>query len=252
METEDTTSKPLLARMKDITILRVARRLLGIWWLRIILAALVLLSLWLAREQLQSFSRFILDQDRVTAYISSWGILGPFVLWVLNFLQVIIAILPGHAIAIAAGYFYGLPIGFFILYSSTIIAGQLAFALARRYGRPLVVYFIPSKYLDRWDASSERHGFWFYFIGLLVPVFPTDVLTFIAGLSMLSTPKFILANLIGRFPYLLLMALFGSHGVDFLSQGLPLLTWIIILLILIALAYSWRYLIPRISRLFLG
>jgi uncharacterized membrane protein YdjX (TVP38/TMEM64 family) len=222
------------------------------WWARVILAGLALLILWLVREQLQSFARFILDQERLSAYITQWGLFGPFALWLLNFLQVIIAILPGHAIALAAGYFYGLPIGFFILYSSTIIAGQLAFALARRFGRPVVVYFVPTKYLDRWDETSKRHGFWFYFIGLIVPIFPTDVLTFIAGLSMLSTPKFIIANLIGRFPYLLLMALMGSHGIEFLTQGLPLVTWVVLGLIVIVLVFLWRYLIPRFSRLFLG
>lgn len=234
----------LLQNMKH-HIKRLSRR----WWFGIPLLILAFWLGWKFRADLREYAEFILDLDRFSAYMRSLGVWGPVSMWILNFIQILIAVLPGHAIALASGYLYGTYFGFLILYTSTIVAGQIAFLLARRFGRPLVVHFVPEKYLSRWDKSSKRHGFTFYLVALFIPVFPTDLLTFIAGLSMISVPKFTLANIIGRAPYLFIMSMVGALGIEYVAQGLTPIAWLFLALAIAIVIWAYRYLLPMINRL---
>jgi uncharacterized membrane protein YdjX (TVP38/TMEM64 family) len=248
---EKTTPIPLLSRPRKllnqakILVLMISRR----WWFGFLVLFLAFWLVWEFRTDLREYGEFILDQERFSAYVRSLGLAGPLVLWISNAIQVLIAILPGHAIAFASGYIYGTYIGFIIMYTSTIVAGQIAFLLARRFGRPLVVHFVPEKYLSQWDRSSRRYGFTFYLVTLLLPVFPTDLLTFVAGLSMISVPKFTLANLLGRAPYLFLMSMIGALGIEYVVQGLSPTAWLFLAFAMVVVIWAYRYLLPKISRI---
>ena len=217
-------------------------------WLQSILFLILIGIIWQLRVELRGVAEFALDQDAFASYIRNLGYVGPIVFWVLNATQIIIAVLPGHAIALGAGYIYGTYFGFIILYTSTIVAGQIAFLLSRRYGRPFVVRFVPEKILSRWDATSEKHGFTYFLIALLIPVFPTDVLTYIAGLSKISLPKFTLANILGRAPYIFLISMVGALGIEFVSQGLSSTQWIMMVLSLVVIFLAYKYMLPIITK----
>jgi uncharacterized membrane protein YdjX (TVP38/TMEM64 family) len=242
-------SRPRKLRYKaKYQVLQISRK----WWFGIPVLILAIWGGWEFRTDLREYGEFILDQDRFSAYVRRLGIWGPALLWILNAIQILIAMLPGHAIALASGYIYGTYFGFIIVYTSTIVSGQIAFLLTRRYGRPLVVHFVPERILSRWDTSSEKHGFTYFLIALLVPVFPTDVLTYIAGLSMISTLKFTLANILGRAPYLFLISLVGAFGVEYLTQGLSPLLWLMVVLAMVVIYLAYKYMFPIISRQIFG
>ena len=204
----------------------------------------VLLALWLARGPLLDLVALLADQRAAAAYIPSWGVWGPLAFVLIHLLQIIIAVLPGQFVLIAGGYVFGFT-GGFLLNLVTVIAGsQLAFALARVGGRPLVEHLVPAGTLERWDGVAERHGVLFLISGFLLPViFPADVMNYIAGLSSMSSRKFLFASFLGRLPSLILMTLIGSHGLE-----LSLEAWAIIALVVIGLFCAGSYALARIRQ----
>jgi uncharacterized membrane protein YdjX (TVP38/TMEM64 family) len=150
-------------------------------------------------------------------------------------MQVFFAVVPGHAFMVAGGYLYGFLIGFVITQASTVLASQLAYLLARRFGRPFVMQIARANVIDKWNAMAERQGGFFFFLSFILPIFPNDLMCFIAGLSSIKPKDFFVANFLGRLPCAIFITLIGSHGVE-----LPLHFWIGIILVIIALCFAWK------------
>ncbi len=183
------------------------------------------------------------DRDAIINYLQPYGILGPLVLFIILMLQVFLAVIPGHAFIVAGGYIYGLFVGTLITQLSTVLASQLAFLLVRRFGRPMVDRFSSAKIVDHWNQLAEKQGGLFFFFAFILPIFPNDLMAFIAGLSSITTKKFFAANFFGRLPVAILITLIGSHGFE-----IPLYFWLVIALAILGLCIFWKYCSTRIER----
>ncbi|MCB9007334.1 MAG: TVP38/TMEM64 family protein [Ardenticatenaceae bacterium] len=212
------------------------------WLLFGSLLALALLT-WLLRESLSQWLTVLSDQEFVSNYVQSFGALAPLVLAFLQVLQVIVAFIPGHVFVIAGGYIYGLPWGLVFNIVCVVSASQLGFLLARWAGRPIVHRLAPRETIEKWETIAEKQGFLFFTIAFVLPVFPTDIMNFVAGLSGISPRKFLAANFLGRFPSVLLLTLIGSHGLE-----LSNLTWALLALLVTAVYVSGRFAIVRIEK----
>jgi uncharacterized membrane protein YdjX (TVP38/TMEM64 family) len=125
---------------------------------------------------------------------------------------------------VASGYVYGFSRGILITWASLVAGGQMAFWLARRYGRPFAEKWISPSVLDRWDKSAAGRGIPFYVITLVMPFFPNDAMCYVAGLGNMSTADFLVANVSGA----------GSPASSRLMIGafadrIPSLIWIAVL-----------------------
>jgi uncharacterized membrane protein YdjX (TVP38/TMEM64 family) len=147
---------------------------------------------------------------------------------------------------VAGGYIYGLVLGVAITQISTVIASQFAFLLSRRYGRPLVDRIAPSRVITHWNQLAESRGVLFFFFSFILPIFPNDLMCFIAGLSTIKPRGFFLANFFGRLPCAVYVTLIGSHGVE-----LPLYFWVLIVLAIIGLCLLWKFYSSFIEERFL-
>jgi len=206
-------------------------------------ALVIVLVLWLARQPLLDWLSLVRDQEAFSAYIKALGIWGAVLVALLQLSQVIVAIIPGHALCVGCGYVYGLPVGFVFNLLMTVGASQVAFALARWAGRPLVNRLASAKSVDRWNAVAERHGFFFFLTCFLLPVFATDVMNFVAGLSSISGKKFLVASFLGRIPGMLLLTLVGSRGVEMASFEFSPMVWVVIAMASLGLFIVWRHLL---------
>jgi uncharacterized membrane protein YdjX (TVP38/TMEM64 family) len=173
-----------------------------------------ILAYWLGRQPIEELVGLLSDQAKVSAYLQSFGVWGPLVLGIVQFLQVIIVIIPGHVFLIAAGYVYGFLAGFLMNLVYVVAASQIAFVLARWAGRPLVERVVSEEVLTRWYKIGEERGFIFFLICFLLPVFPTDMMNFVAGLTGISAYSFLAANFLGRLPSVIMLTLIGSHGLE--------------------------------------
>lgn len=213
------------------------------WLIGITAAAISLALLWVFRQPAWEMLSLVGDQEAVSTYLQGFGLWGPLVLAIVQLIQILIAVIPGHVFLIAAGYVYGFPLGLLLNVVYIVAASQLSFSLARWAGRPFIGRLVSDELLEKWYAIGEKQGFIFFTIAFVLPVFPTDVMNFVAGLSGISPRKFLAANFLGRLPSAIILTLIGSHGLQFTTAA-----WTIILVLAAAVYISGRLVIGRIER----
>ncbi len=176
------------------------------------LALTALLSLVIYyRQPLTELISVISDQQAVSEYLKSFGVLGPIVLFVLMIAQVFVAVIPGHALMVTAGYVYG-KLGLLIVIASTVIGSQVAFMIARWYGRNLINKLASPKIIERWNNAAQHQGIIFYFFAFVLPIFPSDLMCYVAGLATISPKRFLIANILGRTVCAVFVTLIGIYG----------------------------------------
>ena len=192
------------------------------------------LALWFYRAPLLTSLQWFSDLDAVTASIRGYGLWGPVVLFILFILQTFLAFIPGQALMIASGYVYGFSGGIMITWASLVLGGQMAFWLARRYGRPFAEKWISPSLLDRWDKSAAGQGIGFYVITLVMPFFPNDAMCYVAGLGNMSHRRFLMANALGRGIASVLTVIVGAFAAQ-----IPSLIWIAIIVFVVLGIIGW-------------
>jgi len=210
---------------------------------KLILATILLAILWIYRHPLVELLQIIQDQDAVSAFLQGYGSLGPIILFVLLIAQVFVAIIPGHALMVTAGYVYGI-LGLFVTLTSTILGSQIAFLIARKYGRSLIYRLASPEVIDRWDKVAKYQGTLFYFFSFVLPIFPSDLMCYVAGLCTISPKRFFIANLLGRTCCAVFITLIGIYG-----MRPPVQFWIISLVALVTFFLGWG-IYKRSSNLF--
>jgi uncharacterized membrane protein YdjX (TVP38/TMEM64 family) len=199
-----------------------------------ILAALVLVTLAvLYRESIVNFFNFITDQQAVSSYLQSFGALGPVVLFCLLVAQVFVAVIPGHALMVTAGYVYG-STGLIVVIASTILGSQIAFTIARRYGRDLIYKLASPAIINKWDRTARHQGIIFYFFSFVLPIFPSDLMCYVAGLATISPRRFFIANVLGRTCCAVFITLIGIYGMN-----PPIWFWLLAAFVISAFFGGW-------------
>lgn len=204
-------------------------------------AAGIILLFWFY-EPVIEILRIIGDREAVAAYLDQFGVLAPLLLGIILVLQVIVAAIPGHALMVGGGYVFGFVPAFCISLATTVLGSQIGFMLARWAGRPLVEKLAPVEVLDKWYDVSAKKGLLFFMFAFMIPIFPADVMNYIAGLSSLSARRFFCANLIGRLPGVVLMTAVGAYGFQ-----LSLTAWIGIVAAGVVMFTAWRLIFARKS-----
>jgi len=210
----------------------------------VLLAAIF--AIWYWRTPLGDLLSMISDRERIATAIHQYGSWGPIILTLILGLQVFLAVIPGHAFIIAGGYVYGLFFGALITQISTVAASQIAFLLTRKHGRPFVNRMAPAHVIDHWNKLAEKQGCIFFFFSFILPIFPNDLMSFIAGLTSISPKKFFAANFFGRLPCAIFITLIGSHGVE-----MPIGFWVVVVILIIGLCISWKKISKKLDRIFI-
>jgi uncharacterized membrane protein YdjX (TVP38/TMEM64 family) len=201
-----------------------------------------LVCAWHWRAPLTELLTIISDRDAIVAYLEQYHVWGPVVLFLILGAQVFLAFIPGHAFMVAGGYIYGFGIGVLITQASTVLASQLAYMLARKVGPPFVERMAPANVIDRWNQLAEKQGALFFFFSFILPIFPNDLMCFIAGLSSIKLRDFFVANFFGRLPCAIFITLIGSHGFE-----MPIQFWLFVSLVLVGLCVSWKYISKQLE-----
>ncbi|HEY2982110.1 MAG TPA: VTT domain-containing protein [Anaerolineales bacterium] len=210
---------------------------------KILLIVAALLLLWAERAPLAAGWAWFSNRDAVVASMRQFGAWAPAVLCVLLVLQVFLAFIPGQALMIASGYLYGFWGGLLITWMSLMLGGQVAFLLARRYGRPFAERWISPATLERWDAAARGQGIGFFAMSLVLPIFPNDAMCYVAGLGNISSRRFLVAGALGRGTACVLASAAGAYGAQ-----IPLWGWAVGIGSILAASLVWTIVKHRRSR----
>lgn len=127
------------------------------------------------------------------SYIQEFGLLGPFILTIIQVLQVVLPVLPGFFGCIVGASMYGAMNGFWINYIGISLGSLMAFWLARRYGVSLVKKLISIEKYERFtNCIQTKNSYTFIlFLCILLPLAPDDFLCYFSGLISMSFKKFL-------------------------------------------------------------
>ncbi len=166
------------------------------------------LYIWLTkREWLMTFE----SVDQVAELIRSYKGKSVLIYLGLQILQVVIAFLPGEIFNMASGYVFGAAKGLCFSFLGCFIGTLISFTLSRTLGRGFVRIFIPDDKFDKYSTylNSDRAKL-ICFIIYLLPGIPKDVVSYIAGVTEIKMPAFLILSLIGRIPGMAGCVLIGS------------------------------------------
>lgn len=199
----------------------------------ILFAIALILVIVVFRQQIGNLLHVIGDQEAVSAYLQGYGAWGPVVLFILMVAQVFVAVIPGHALMVTAGYAYGMT-GLFVIIISTILGSQIAFFIARQYGRNLIYKLASPQVIERWDGMARSQGIIFYFFTFVLPIFPSDLMCYVAGLGKISARRFLVANTLGRTVVAISITIIGMYGLN-----PPPVFWLFVIGGMLALFTGW-------------
>jgi uncharacterized membrane protein YdjX (TVP38/TMEM64 family) len=116
-----------------------------------------------------------------------------------------------------------------------VVGGEIAYLLARNYGRPFAEKWIAPSVLERWNKAAAGQGIAFFATSLVMPLMPNDAMCYVAGLGTIRRTHFSIANALGRGMACLITSAAGAFGGSISWQG-----WLILIAIFVILGVTWQ------------
>ena len=165
--------------------------LTGLVLAAILLAILFILQVTGVMAQLDSV-------DDLRNLIESTGVWAPLIYIIFQFLQVVVLPLPG-TLTVGAGVLMFGPLQTSLYSFVGIFIGSLvAFWIGRALGYRAAAWLVGADTLDKWLQKIKGKDKVVLSAMFLLPIFPDDVLCFVAGLSTMSWKFFIVLQVFAR------------------------------------------------------
>lgn len=146
------------------------------------------------------FNQRIDSVESLQLYMKRFGIAAPLMLTLFQALQVVVPVLPGYLGCAAGAVAFGTMTGFWCNYIGISLGSIIAYFLAKKYGKAIVLSLFPQKQYEKWSGvvkKSRSYG-WFLFVATLLPLFPDDFLCYFSGLMKMNSKKFIGIIVLGK------------------------------------------------------
>lgn len=118
--------------------------------------------------------------------------------------------LPAEVIAVANGMVFGPLLGIALTWAGAMAGAVVAFGLARRFGRPLVVRVVPARHWHRIDGWTATESAGALLLARLVPVISFNLINYAAGLTGVRFGTFLWTTGLGILPVTILCVVAGE------------------------------------------
>lgn len=180
---------------------------------------------WLATDQGRGLLEFLSDGERVQAWVDQRGSLASVAMVGAVMLQIVVAVLPGEPVELAAGYAFGALEGTVLCLLGGALGRLAVVALVRTLGFRVIDLFFPREKVVslKWLQDSERFEL-ALFACFLIPGSPKDILTYVAGLADCPARRIVAITTVGSVPSVVsstLAAGFAAQG-DWLAAAITM------------------------------
>lgn len=155
--------------------------------------------------------RFISVPDQFREWVDRSGMWGRIAFIGMKTLKVVIAVIPGEPLELAAGYAFGTWEGMFLCVIGTTLGSIITFSLVRVFGMSIIRVFFSQEKLDslRFLKSSTKRDV-ILFVLNVIPGTPKDILNYIAGITDINFWFWIFLCSIGRIPSVITSTICGN------------------------------------------
>ena len=155
--------------------------------------------------------QFVSEPERFRTWVESRGIVGCAAFMGMVVLQIIVAVIPGEPLEIAAGYAFGFWKGTLLCLIGMTIGGILVFGFVRKWGIKAVEIFFPRKKIDSFRfLRNKRRVTLFVVLAFLLPGTPKDIISYIAGLTPVKFSHWLLITSLCRLPSVVTSTIGGN------------------------------------------
>ena len=160
--------------------------------------------------------QFVQEPERFRAWVTEQSVLAPIAFLGMLILQIVVAVIPGEPLEIAAGYAFGAVEGTLLCMFGAFLGRVAVFLLVRRFGTRAVEVFFPLEKLNALSVlqNKRRLTLWVFFLFFL-PGTPKDVLCYLVGLTNLPLRSWLLISAIAPVPSIVT----STIGGDALGMG---------------------------------
>jgi len=173
--------------------------------------------------------------EKLKSIVESGGMFSFIVFVLLQILQTTILQIPAIFVTIAGTLVFGRWTAFILSFIAVMIGSVIMFWIGRKAGRKFLNWLAGKDDADKW-IKRMSHGKYLFFLMMLFPMFPDDILCVIAGLTNMSFGYFFITNLIARSLGIACTVFFGS-GAVIPFTGWGLFVWAVIILAVAGLFY---------------
>ncbi len=160
----------------------------------------------------KDFITSLSDLESAKSYFENNMLVMTIVYVLFQALQIVISIIPGQWLQIAAGYFYGIAISYALSIVGAIIGTVVAYYLAKKLGRDAVhLIFGEERIKHVIKRLNSKKAMIIIFLIFLIPGAPKDLCTYAAGISEIKLKPFLVVSLLGRSPGMLGSIIIGQQ-----------------------------------------
>lgn len=183
----------------------------------------------------------ITSVEALQQYIDGFGAWAVIIYILFSYLQVVILPVPGSATVAAGVVLFGWLECSLYSFIGIVLGSITAFAIGRWVGYRAVCWIVGKDDLDKWLNKIKGKDYLILSLMFLLPMFPDDVLCFVAGLSSMTWPYFMVMIVITR--------LISTFTVSLSFDLIPFNTWwgILTWIVLAALVVLAFYLVCKYS-----
>ncbi len=138
------------------------------------------------------------DQKRLEEYLERSGKWMGAVFVLLQFLQVVILPIPSTVTVVAGAVLFGPLVGSLLSLLGIVLGSLVGFLIGRYAGTRVGYWLIGKENLEKWLNKIKGKDKLLLTAMFLLPVFPDDVLCFVAGMSSMSLIYFLAVIVISR------------------------------------------------------
>ena len=155
----------------------------------------------------------IKDPALLKEWMSVFGSFEVLIFILIQAFQVVIFIVPGELVEIAAGFLFGTTLGSIYSILGIALGSAASFIIARFLGYDFVRWVVPEQMFNRWDVfiNEEKRGGTVLFLLYFIPGTPKDALAYFAGITPVSYLKFIFISMFARLPAIVFSAYIGAN-----------------------------------------
>lgn len=175
---------------------------------------MIFLAVWFRtqiRDAMLAGYAFLSNRDEIQQYIASYGGWAPFIFILFQFLQVIVAPIPGEATGFIGGYLFGPCPGFWFSSIGLTLGSWVNFMIGRFLGETYIRKLLSQNLIDRFEPVLKRQGLFILMVLFILPGFPKDYLCLLLGITTLPVKVFMVIASVGRMPGTLMLSLQGAY-----------------------------------------
>jgi len=151
--------------------------------------------------------------QRLKTFILSFGLWAPLISSFLMIAQSVVLFLPAFPIFVVNALVFGPVWGALLSWGSAVAGSIVCFSLAKMLGRPVVQRLVNRVHLETADRALRRYEKYVILVFGFVPVISFDVISYAAGLTLLTYWEFVSLVCIAQIPSALFYTLF-VHRID--------------------------------------